>query len=298
MTPYQKYLKAYKLYYSDKNWENRHEIFSLLHEAYSLGCGKAASLLGHIYSDMEITEVDDKESKKWFHNAYLLEDGEGLYQEAYQYLFNYDNDTYFNLIKRSAEKHYPMGMYVYALLLLNMHPFESIEWLKRCSKAKYQDANNLLADFYRYGKYYQDVDLKLSAKYLLKNEKPLYYLSVFKLGQYYDFGIGIRKNYKKARYYYQIANEECYNYQANGFIARHYIYGLGGLKVDKEKGFNLLIDSYHKCLEDKDVISPILYYELYRCYLKGIGTKKDKKEASKFLKLWQINTEIINHHGY
>ena len=283
MNRYQRYKRVRDIYYSKDNWQRRDEIFKELYALVKEGYGKAASLLAHIYNEAEITEIDDKEQKHWYEVAASLGDGEGIYHQAFDYYFKDDYPTYVKQVKIAADKGYPMAMYSYALLIMHQNSFKAVEYLKKASRARYYDANYELALIFRYGLYFQNVDYKLVYYYLKKNWDNGYSRGAFMMGECYDFGIGVRKNHKKARTCYQVAVDYTTDYSAYGFLARHYIYGLGGYKKDYQKGFELLNLALEK---DKDECHPLIYYELARLYEKGLGTLKDKKKATYYYDLW------------
>ena len=280
LNKYQRYKILRDIYYSKDNWKRRNEIFVGLKQLVDEGYGRAASLLGHVYNEMEITDADYKEEKKWYRIAASLGDGEGIYNMAYEYRDNLPE--WLKMVKIAADKNYPMAVFAYADAIFQERPYLAVEYYKKASKLHYYDANYRLAFIYRYGLNYVPVDHKLAAYYALKNYKVSHYYGMSFIGQFFDFGIGMRKNYKKARECYLAAIDEN-DYVAYGYLARHYLYGLGGLKRD----YNLAFEYLNKAIErHEEKNESIFYYELSSCYRLGLGTPKNSKKAKEFYDKW------------
>ena len=269
------------MYKSDNPWEHRDEIFKLLYAAVKQGEGKAAYLLGRAHQEEELTQRDDKVAKQWFHRAAEMNDGYGWYElstESYN-----DEVEELNRLRKSARLNCPYGMTYYGEAMDKIHPFKAEEWLIKASNRHELYANSVLFRHFAYGNRFQDPNYSSAVKYAFKNKKKEYYFSLIQIGNIYDFGIGEKKiNHKKARdYYLKVESEPL----ARGYLGRHYIYGLGGLKKDYEKGFELLNEG----LKSKPLV-PLFLYEISRCYRLGLGVKKDKIKAKEYEKLWLIHS--------
>lgn len=282
LTPKRMVRRAEELMYKSKNpWEHRDEIFELLYKAVKLGQGRAAYLLGRAHQEEELTARDDEVAKKWFHKAAEMNDGYGWYElsiESYS-----DAVEELSRLRKSAELGCPYGMTYYGNAMDSLHPFIAEEWLKKASNRHEPYANAVLFKHFAYGNRFQDPDYHAAVKYAFRNKEKEYYFSCLQIGNIYDFGIGgKKKNHKKAREWYRKVESEPL---AKGYLGRHYIYGLGGLEKDYEKGFSLLSEG----LKSKPLV-PLFLFEIARCYKYGLGVAKDKKKAKEYETLWLIHS--------
>ena len=273
MTPKEMVQRAeFLLYKTGKAWENRDEIFTLLFDAYKQKYPRAAAILSQVYEEEEITQRDDEVALRYYKEAAEMGDGIGLREMAFHY-YN-KPELYIDYMRKAALAGDAMGMCAYAEAIIDHFPTEGIKWLKKASRKQYYQANHWLAEAYLHGYHYVKQDWKMARKYVMKNAKVKFYYSIVLIGNFYDFGYGMRKNYKKAREWYQYAIDELFEDDAKGYLGRHYIYGLGGLKKDYKKGFELL-----STVENGFRVPKTLYYELARCYELGLGTEKNLQKA-------------------
>ncbi len=282
MTPKDMARRAEKLMYRSENaWLHKEEIFELLYEAYRQGNGRAAYLLGKAHQEEELTQRDDEAAKKFFHEAAKLGDGYAWFEISSEC---YDDEVEeLSRLRKSAELGCPSGMTYYGEALDKLgHPYKAEEWLLQASEHHEPYANSLLFRHYCYGDRFNDPSYVKASRYALKNKASEYYFSILQIAIIYDFGIGRKKNHKKAREWYLKLEDEPLS---KGYLARHYIYGLGGLKKDYGLGFKLLCEG----LKEKPIV-PLFLFELARCYKLGIGVDKDKKKAKEYKTLWLIHS--------
>lgn len=154
--------------------------------------------------------------------------------------------------------------------------------------------------------YFMDKPYKLLKKF--KNKENPYYS--FYMGEVYRYGLGVKRNYKKAFEFYQKASEFGVN-AALVALGECYLYGLGvdkyealayknfcdaselgnkkallnkAILLQNGSGVEKNVEEAFKIIESiKDHIDDA-YYEYGKCYLYGLGIEKDYKKAIEIAK--------------
>lgn len=265
---------------TENPWEHRDEIFEILFNAFNEGNARACYLLARAYLEMELTEPDYDKADYYYKVGAERGEGDCLFHVSCGY--KNTSAEALTLLEKSAKAGSAAGLTYYANAIFKNYPYKAIKYLKKASRMHYPHANYLLTEIYLYGyRFYVEPDFALAKKYAFKNKECEYIFSLVHIGNIYDFGIATSKNHKKAREWYLKYMEVESAGEGYGYLARHYIYGLGGLKKDYAKAIELL----NKAIDEKTVV-PLLYYELSRCYRLGLGVEKNVALANDYHNKW------------
>lgn len=270
---------------TENPWAHRDEIFKILYKAFNNGNARACFLLARAYTELELTDADHDKADEYYRIGADRGDGDCLFHMSCKYGITPAESLL--LLEKSAFAGSVDGLTYYANSIFINNPYKAVNYLKKASRKGGYYANYLLTNIYLHGyRFYIEPDYALAKKYAFKNKKIEYAFSLCHIGMIYDFGIVIKKNHKKAREWYLKYMEIENAGEGYGYLARHYIYGLGGLKKDYAKGFELL----KKGIEEKTVV-PLFYYEISRCYRLGLGVEKNLHLAEEYHKKWLAETD-------
>ena len=273
----------------DENYayEHRWEIFDLLFTSLKEGNPKAAEILGSVYNNGILCEPSLNTMVAYWNLAKNMHDPEGLYVWATDSHFG-DPLYSLTLLKKSAELGYLEALYEYADRMLSVSGYQYNKLMKEAADKGHVKAMYKYAIRKKNTAISKD-DLKESFEYMKLAAENGHDEAMYHLARMYDFGIGTEINYLEARKWY----EKCLNHFnanfAKGYLGRHYLYGLGGLDIDIEKGIKYLESATHfinRCPSD-------LLYEYARCYELGIGVVQDLEKANALKLQASINTQLF-----